>query len=89
MVSEKNFLSISHYKSMAANESRGVANLDPRGIVGRVYVGNHLSLLHTKYVSSGPNYFTDEEFWIFFHYKSMGANVTLGAWLAGFMNENT
>ena len=30
----------------------GVANLDPRGMVGRIYVGDHLTLLHTKYLSS-------------------------------------
>ena len=36
MVSEKKiFLSFSDYKSMGANDSRGVANLDPRGMVGR------------------------------------------------------
>ena len=26
----------------------GVANLDPRGMIGRIYVGYHLTLLHTK-----------------------------------------
>ena len=31
--------SFSNYKSMGANEPRGVANLDPRGMVGRIYVG--------------------------------------------------
>ena len=41
-----------HYKSIGANEPRGMANLDPRGIVGRIYVGDHLMLLHTKYLSS-------------------------------------
>ena len=39
---------------MGANEPRGVANLDPRGMVGRIFVGDHLTLLHTKYLSSGP-----------------------------------
>ena len=63
MVSEKEiFLSISHYKSMGANEPRGVANLAPRGMVGRVYVDDHLSLLHTKYLSSGPYGFNEEDF---------------------------
>ena len=33
MVSEKKiFLRFSYYNSMGANDSRGVANLDPRGI---------------------------------------------------------
>ena len=47
MVSEKKIF-FSHYKAMGANEPRGVANLDPRGMVGRIYVGDHLTLLHTK-----------------------------------------
>ena len=59
---EENFLSISHYKSMGANEPPGVANLDTRGMVGRIYVGDHLSLLHTKYLSSGPYGFNEEDF---------------------------
>ena len=39
---------------MGANKHRGVANLDPRGMVGRIYVGDHLTLLHTKYLRSEP-----------------------------------
>ena len=39
----EDFLSFSHYKSMGANEPRGVANLDLRGMVGRIYVGDHLT----------------------------------------------
>ena len=50
---------------MGANEHRGVATSDPRGMVGRIYVGDHLSLLHTKYLSSGP-YGFNEDFWSFF-----------------------
>ena len=42
MVSEKKiFLSFSHYKFMGANDSRGMASLDPRGLIGRIYVGDH------------------------------------------------
>ena len=26
-----------------------MANLDPRGMIGRIYVEYHLTLLHTKY----------------------------------------
>ena len=56
MVSEKKmFLSFSHYKS------RGTANLDPRGLNGGIYVGDHLTLLHTKYISCGPDSFREEE----------------------------
>ena len=39
-----------------------MANLDPRGMVGRIYVGDHLILLHTKYLSSGPYGFRKEDF---------------------------
>ena len=35
------FLSFFHYKSMAGNDPRGVASLDPRGLIGRIYVGDH------------------------------------------------
>ena len=59
---EEGFLSFSHYKSMGANEPRGVANLDPRGMVGRIYVGDHLKLLQTKYLSSGSYGFREEDF---------------------------
>ena len=38
---------------MGANEPRGVTNLDSRGMIGRIYVGDHVTLLHTKYLSSG------------------------------------
>ena len=39
MVSEKIFLRFSHY--MGANDPWGMANLDPRGFIGRIYVGDH------------------------------------------------
>ena len=45
-----------------------------RGSIGRIYVGYHYTLLHTKYVSCGPHGFREEDFLRFFHYKSMGAN---------------
>ena len=38
MNSEKIFLSFSCYKSMGANDPRGVASLDPRGMVGSIYM---------------------------------------------------
>ena len=42
MVSEKKiFLCLSYCKSMGANDPRGVANFDQRGIIGRIYVGYH------------------------------------------------
>ena len=54
MVSEKKFyfFSFSHYKSMGDNEPRGIASLNPRGLIVRIYVVDHYILLHTKYISS-------------------------------------
>ena len=41
MVSEKNiFLSFSYCKSMGANEPQGMASSGPRGLIGRIYVGD-------------------------------------------------
>ena len=41
MVSEKKiFLRFfPYYKSMEANDPQGLANLDPRGMIGRIYEG--------------------------------------------------
>ena len=42
MVSEKeDFLRFSPYKSMGVNDPPGIANLDPRGMVGKIYIGDH------------------------------------------------
>ena len=42
MVSEKKiFLCFSYCKYMGANGPRGVAYLDPRGMIDRIYVGYH------------------------------------------------
>ena len=52
-----------------------MASLDPWGLIGRIYAGDHLTLLNTtKYISSGPHGFRKEDFLSFSHYKSMGAN---------------
>ena len=40
----------------------GVANLDPRGMIGRIYVEYHLTLLHTKYTTFRPCGFREEDF---------------------------
>ena len=74
MVSEKKiFFSFSHYKSMGANDPWGVASLGLRVLIGRINVGDHLTLLHIKYVSGGPHGFR-EDFLSFSHYNSKGAN---------------
>ena len=42
MVSEKTiFIFFSHYKSKGTNDSRGMVNFDPRGMVGKIYVEDH------------------------------------------------
>ena len=44
MVSEENFfLSFFHCKSMGVNDPRA---LDPRGLIGKIYVEDHQTLLH-------------------------------------------
>ena len=63
---------------MGANDPQGVASLGPRGLIGRIYVGDHKTLLHTKYVSCGPHGFREEDFLSFFYYKSLWAKDPRG-----------
>ena len=44
-----------HYKSLQANDIWGVINLDLRGMVGNIYVGDHLTMQYTKYISCRPH----------------------------------
>ena len=62
---EEDFLSFPYYKSMRANDPRGVANLDHRSLIGRIYVVDQYTLLHTKYISSRPHGFREEDFFFF------------------------
>ena len=42
MVSEKKiFLSFSHYKSLRVFDPWGMASFDTKGLIGRIYVGDH------------------------------------------------
>ena len=68
--------------SIGDNDPRGVTSLDPRGFIGRIYVGGHHTLLHTKYISSGSHGFR-EDFLNFSHFKSMGANDPQGVAILG------
>ena len=54
--------------------------MDPRGTVGRIYKEDHYTLLLTKYESSEPCGFGEEDFLyvFFFHFMSMGANDPRG-----------
>ena len=45
--------------------------MDPRGTVGRIYKEDHYTLLHTKYGSSGPCGFGEEDFFMFFPIVSL------------------
>ena len=53
-----------------------MANMKPRGMVGRIYIVNHYALLHTgKYRSCTCASWSHSEFKkVFPHYKSMEAN---------------
>ena len=57
---------------------RGMASLDLRVLICRIYVGDHKTLLHPKYISCGPHGFREEDFLSFSHYKSMGATDPTG-----------
>ena len=37
----------SYCVTMGDDDPRGMANLDPRGMIGRIYVGYHITLIHT------------------------------------------
>ena len=52
----------SYCMTMGDDDPRGVANLDPRGKIGRIYVVCHLILLYTKYTSFRPFGFREEDF---------------------------
>ena len=51
---------------MGANDLRAGAIFDPRGMAGRIYNEDHYTLLHTKYESSRPCGFGEEEFFFSF-----------------------
>ena len=48
---QKIFLKLFPSKSMAAKDPEGLANFEPRGMVGMIYVGGHQTLLYTYYIS--------------------------------------
>ena len=52
---------------------------DPRGKIGRIYVELHVTLLYIKYTSF-VLCCCREDFFIYFHYKSMVDNDMPGAW---------
>ena len=65
---------------MGDDDPRGVTNLDPRGIIGRIYVEYHLTLLHTNMQALGLVVLEKKIFKYFSHYKPMADNDAPGAW---------
>ena len=53
VVSVKIFSCFSHRKSMGAIDPRGGSIFDPRGMIHRIFVKLHITILHTKYSSFG------------------------------------
>ena len=58
---------------MGANDPRGRAIFDHRGMIGRIYIEDHYTLLHTKYESFGPCGFREEDFFFMFFLMTPGA----------------
>ena len=72
---------------MGVNDPRGMANLDPRGMVGKIYVGDHQTLHHIESVSPWPHGFR-EDFLRLFSYIVLHKHILLpppppppGVWL--------
>ena len=63
--------------------------MDSRGRVGRIYKEDHYTLLQTKYESSGPCGFGEEDFFVFHDNPGAGPVWTPGARLAGFIKRTT
>ena len=58
---------------------RGRTGLDPRGFIGRIYVGDHQPVLHSKYISCWPHGFREEDFKTgFFPFKSIETLIPRG-----------
>ena len=66
---------------MGANNPRGIANLDPRSMIDRMYIGCHKTLLHTKYTGVRSCGFKEEYFVCsFFYFEPMADNDAPDAW---------
>ena len=48
--------------TMGDDDHRGVAKLDHRGMIGRIYVEYNLTWLHINYTSFRPCGFSEEDF---------------------------
>ena len=82
MVSEKKiFLCFTHVPLfyVLPMSPQGGACMNPRGTVGRIYKEDHYTLLLTKYESSGPCGFGEEDFFYVFPIVSLWELMTPGA----------
>ena len=68
----------SYCESTGDDDPWGVANLDTRSIIDRIYIGYHQLLLHTKYKSSGAHGLREDFFFIFSYFMTMGDDDPLG-----------
>ena len=55
-----------------------MVNLDPRGKIGRIYIGYHKTLLHTKYINCGPHGFREDFFFLNFPIITLWELMTPG-----------
>ena len=77
---------------MGANDPRGVGSLDPRDLLGRIYVGDHINIATYKTYKPWASRFHRRRYLSFpiislWELMTPGASPiwTRGAWLAGFM----
>ena len=63
-------------KPMGADDRQGAATLEPRGMVGRIYVGDQLTALHTLLALG----LMVSDFLRFFSYIALYKRMTQGAW---------
>ena len=53
----------------------GVVSLEPRGLIGRIYLGDNYTLLHTQYISCGLMVSEKKNFFFVFpNINLLGAN---------------
>ena len=68
-----------HTRSGSYNALRGGAIFAPRGMIGRIYVELHMTLLHIKYTTFVSCGCRVADFFMYFHHKSMVDNDMPGA----------
>ena len=67
----------SYCKSMGDDDPRGLANLDPRGMIGRIYVGT-TNNGYTQNIKALDLMVSEEDFFTFSYCKSAGNDDPLG-----------